>query len=408
MKPGSTASSGLSRRSLLGLALAGFGAAAAVPRSRLPLAPPQHLRVDGRAFRLPDGTRFAWRGLTAFRLLEFLASGRRADATTLLDWAARHGVTIVRVLAMCDRLFKLAPADGRRALPDLLALATARGLFVEVVALADTDVIPVDLGEQVTAVAHACIRHGGAVLEIANEPYAGHAQRADVARPAVLESLRTLVPAGVAVSLGASSRDDSTEYSGADYVTVHLSRAPGDGGWRHVRQMKVAASLGAATGKPVVDDEPIGAAERDQPGRRDIDPGRWLAKGVLARLLGLGATFHYEDGLHARIPTGRQGTCFAAWRHGLEVVPADLEERTDAIEPGAPGAALSAFDTNGALDVVLRQGSGEAWAAAIGVRGDPGIRWATDWRMTKTVRRNGVTVYGMRKKPRTAGGATSR
>lgn len=395
MKRASADSSGLSRRALIELALAGVTAVAAGPRP-FPIAP-QPLRVDGRAFRLPDGSRFAWRGVTSFRLVECVAHGRQAEAVRTLDWAARRGVTIVRVLAMCDRLFRLGPADGRRALPGFLSLAAGRGLRAEVVALADTDVIPVDFDEQVAAIGAVCARHPNAVLEIANEPYAGHAQRAAIADAALLGRLRSLVPASVPVALGASPRDDSPEYAGGDFVTAHLSRAGGERGWGHVLQMKVAAALSASTGKPVVDDEPIGAAERDEPGRRDADPARWFAKGVLARLLGLGATFHFEDGLQGRVPRGRQAVCFAAWRRGLELPPADLEERTETVGVGAPGAAITLFQRDRALDVALRQGEREAWAAAVGVRGDPGIQWGAGWRVRQTVRRSGVVVQEARR-----------
>jgi hypothetical protein len=395
VKRESAASSVLSRRALLEFALAGAAAVAAGPR--LLSDSPRQLRVDGRAFRLPDGSRFAWRGVTSFRLLEFMAHGRRADLTRTLDWAARSGVTIVRVLAMCDRLFKLAPDEGRRALPAFLSLAAERGLRAEVVALADTDVIPVSLDEQVTAVGAVCARHANAVLEIANEPYAGQSHRADIADPALLGRLRTLVPAGVLVALGASSRDDSPEYAAGDFVTVHLSRAPGERGWGHVLQMNVTLALSAATGKPVVDDEPIGAAERDEHARRDGDAGRWFAKGVLARLLGLGATFHYEDGLQSRVPRGRQEVCFAAWRRGLDLLPAAFEDRAQAVGVGSPRAAVAAFDRGHALDVVLRQGEREAWAAAVGCTGDPGIRWSSGWRATRTVRRSGVVVQEARR-----------
>ena len=96
------------------------------------------LRISGSRFLQPDGPAFEWRGITAFRLLEFVAHGKAADADAYLAWAASKKLTVVRVLAMADILFKLSPADGQRALPRLLELAQKRGLYVEVVALVDT------------------------------------------------------------------------------------------------------------------------------------------------------------------------------------------------------------------------------------------------------------------------------
>jgi hypothetical protein len=54
------------------------------------------------------------------------------------------------------------------------------------------------------------------------------------------------------------------------------------------------ATLLAQWRKPPVSDEPIGAAERLEPGRRDNHPGRFRAASVLTVLTGLGPTFHYE------------------------------------------------------------------------------------------------------------------
>jgi hypothetical protein len=68
---------------------------------------------------------------------------------------------------------------------------------------------------------------------------------------------------------------------------------------------------------PVVSDEPIGAAEQMEPGRRDNDPTRFEAAARATREAGLGATFHYSDGIQAVIPTGRQLLCFEAWRKAL-------------------------------------------------------------------------------------------
>ena len=268
-----------------------------------PGSSPTRLRVDGRAFRAAGGSRFSWRGLTAFRLVELIAHGQQAQAVSVLDWAKAHGVTVVRVLTMADVLFKLSPDEGRSALPRLLKLAMSRGLYVEVVALADTGRIPVALDEQVKAIGAVCAAAPNCLLELANEPWARHTQSRETGDPARLRALRAVVPAGVPVSLGSASADDSDELAAGDYVTVHIAREDGDRGWRHVTRMQVAEELSARTGKPVVDDEPIGAAEASQPGRRDADPNRWFAKGVLARMLGIGATFHYEGGC--------RGTCRA-------------------------------------------------------------------------------------------------
>ena len=93
----------------------------------------------------------------------------------------------------------------------------------------------------------------------------------------------------------------------------------------------LAVAQGAAFvrkfGKPVVSDEPIGAGPRDEPGRRDNRPARFRAAALLTRLAGMGATFHYEGGLQAKIPQGAELACLAAWREAWTLLPADVESQ---------------------------------------------------------------------------------
>jgi hypothetical protein len=263
-----------------------------------------HLTASGTSFVGPDGTPFAWRGITAFRLAELVAHGRTSRAEAYLDWAASKHITVVRVLAMADVLFKLSPADGQHAVPQLLDLADKRGLHVEVVALADTARMRVDIPRVVKAIGAACAAHDNCVLEIANEP--GHPTQARVLHdPEYVKSLRPLVPREVPVALG--SVEYGAGYAAGDYVTWHVPRA------RSRAALDEGALLLKRFGKPVISDEPIGAAEARVPGRRENDPEFFRQMARKSKALGLGATFHYEGGLQARIPTGRELACFDAW-----------------------------------------------------------------------------------------------
>jgi len=263
-----------------------------------------HLSVSGTSFRRPDGGAFLWRGISAFRLTEFVAHGRSSDADAYLAWAAGNHLTVVRVFAMSTRLFRLSAADGQHALPELLDLAERRGLYVEVVALTDTADRHVDIPHMVKAVASICAAHDNCLLEIANEP--GHpTQRRDLHDAAYVESLLPLVPRGVPVSLGSVEYGDG--FAQGTYVTWHAPRS------RPVESLDAAAALLKQFVKPVVSDEPIGAGAARIPGRRENDPEVFRQMARKARELGFGATFHYEGGLQARIPTGRELACFQAW-----------------------------------------------------------------------------------------------
>lgn len=297
---------------------------------------PGRLRVDGTLFANADGSRFHWRGITAFRLVEMVASGRDADAAAYLDWAAKNGVTVVRVLTMATHLFELAPADGLRALPRLLELARERGLHVEVVALADTlELTPAAIDAHVAATGKIAAAHPNALLEIANEPF-HPTQHPSLHDRATLDRLASLVPGEVLTAYGSDAPEAS---GGGDYVTVHMPRGAG---WAHVRGLSQGAALVRQYGRPVVSDEPIGVAAETAGGRRDNSPERLRAAALLTRMSGMHATFHYEGGLQATVPEGVELACFNAWNEAWTLLPPGIERA--AFSQPAPGVFEATLD----------------------------------------------------------------
>jgi hypothetical protein len=277
--------------------------------------PPKRLTPDGTAWRDKNGARFEWKGITAFRLVEFVAHGREAEADRYLQWAATQHLTIVRVLAMGKVLFPLPPNEGLAALDRFLDLAERHGIAVEIVALADTASYDVDLPAHVARVGEIAARHANTVIEIANEPY-HPTQSAAVHRHDVLRDLRTRIPREVAVSLGTLD-EDGGELAAGDYVTWHSPRVDT---W--AERMTDGLALIQRFKKPVVADEPMGAADRAVPGRRDSDPSRFGRAAAILRGAGVGGTFHYEGGLQARVPTDTEAACLRAWMAGLSGTPA--------------------------------------------------------------------------------------
>jgi hypothetical protein len=266
-----------------------------------------------------DGAKFHWRGVTAFALLEQVAHGRRADADAYMRWAQDTGFNLVRVLAMADVLFTLTPEEGRASMPALFEMAAERGLYVEIVALADTARLgtsPAGLREQVAAVGRIAAGHSNVAVQVANEHY-HPTQSRELHDPAALRALARLIPPEVLHTESAAAEDTAPEPQGA-YLTRHLSRSGSPA--RMIERIALLGRLAAETGKPVVNDEPIGADERDQPGRRLSDPGFFhdLASGTFAAGLA-GGTFHCEDGLLARVPGPVQQACARAWVRGASV-----------------------------------------------------------------------------------------
>ena len=352
------------------------------------------LRVVNGAFVTQDGRPFAWRGITAFRLLEFVARGREADADKYLAWAHGQGLTVARVFAMGNGVTTVTPAEGRAALPRLLAIAARHQMVIEVVALVDTRAVTVDIDAHVADLGRTLARYGNGVLELANEPV--HPTQSDeVQKPAVLARARSGVPAEVPVSLGAVERGEG--FAAADYVTWHVPRRSDAEGWGHVLAIAEGAGFRRQWTKPVVSDEPVGAGPRYEPGRRDDDPARFRAAALVTRLAGLGATFHYEGGLRTSIPAGRELECFGAWNSAWALLPRDLERRGEFRRAGEPGAAVVSYSGNRALAVLERQAADTVWVVVVRPEASFSAVWAEGWRPERVRRLNGAWLLTARR-----------
>ena len=352
----------------------------------VPAAPAQaaqvasaHLQIAGSQFRTSDGRTWPWRGITSFRLLEQLAAGRTDEVERYLAWAAAEKLSIVRVLAMAKHLFELSPDRGRAHLDDLLTRAARHNLHVEIVALADTGSYDVAAADQVSAIAAIAARHPNAVLEIANEPY--HAtQRPEVHERKQLAAWLSLVPGAVPVATGADDTfDDSSD---GEFVTYHFSRSSGQQGWGHVLALAEGHAVRERLRKPLINDEPIGAGQTYQPGRRDDNPDRMRAAALLTRMTGMGGTFHYEGGLQSRIPEAVELACFKAWQEAWVHLPDDIESQWTFRPAGANGSVATVSGAAGAWEVQKRN---EVWLLIVGAPSSPKVQWASGWREERPI-----------------------
>jgi hypothetical protein len=339
---------------------------------------------------LDDGSPFGWRGVTAFALLDQVAKGRLDDARAFLKWAHDTRFTLVRVLAMNPGgWFDLPVADGRRALPQLLSMATEYSLRVQIVALANT--VGRDeafLREQVREVGRLCSLSANCVMEIANEPY--HRTQARLNDPALMRRLQQEVPDKVVIAWGAAPSDTSISLSGGDFVVVHMSR--GGERWDRLARMTGLEAMSRQTGKFVVDNEPVGAAEKPEPSRRDNDPAAFFAQGALSRVLGVGSTFHCQDCLNARIPDRVQQQSADAFIAGATIAPDDVMLRfVPATDASAP---VSDTQTPGARPRVFAGVAGSrALVVLVGLDGST-ASWRGGWRPERRVAtRSGVEVW---------------
>jgi hypothetical protein len=353
--------------------------------------PSRQLRTDGTHFVTPDGRDFQWRGITAFRLVDYVADGEEALASRYLTWAASQGLTVVRVLTMMSGQFDLKPADGRRALPRVMQLAAELDLYVEVVALAGTASIPVNLQEHVDEIGRILVAHPNGLLEIANEPV-HPSQSPEVHKPEVLKALADRVPSDVPVALGSIERGDG--FGGGDYVTWHAPRDAERRGWGHVLALAKGAELLHRWKKPVISDEPIGAGAEVEPGRRDNAPSRFRAAALLTRLAGLGATFHYEGGLQARVPTGPELECFSAWNEAWTLLPPDVERHGVFRASVGPASIVTGYDRERVKGIYERADATTGWLLVVGDQ-EGALTLSNGWIVRETRRIEGgrlVTV----------------
>jgi hypothetical protein len=177
-------------------------------------------------------------------------------------------------------------------------------------------------------------------------------------------------------------------YAEGDYVTWHSPRGGSDG-WRHVVEVADGAGLIERFRKPVIGDEPIGASAEAIAGRRDNAPPRFAAAAALTRLAGLGATFHYEGGLQARVPSGRELESFRAWSAGL-----DLLQGMPAGGTFQEGKALAPVATvTGARAAFGRVYDTEAWIVAVEPSPDASARPGSGWTIDTAGSLDGVRVF---------------
>jgi hypothetical protein len=286
--------------------------------------PVSRVHVDGKVFRDESGALWQYRGVTAFLLLKRFAAGE--DIGLYLDHRRLAGANVVRVLTNVS-WGPLKPSDYTDdQLRAFLTTVHSHGLRVEVVALADAQSWSLDQQVQHTQrIVNAVTTTGSLdLVEIANEPFKNSAPPSDVAR-------RITVPDSVLTASGEWASCDSLSPLVLDYVTFHPERKDE---WPRTAKDAVELRDGFGCGDkpgyggahvPVVSDEPLGANEVNEPGRRSnvADDFYWFA--TTASLLGAGSTFHSEAGLTASEPGPLQAAAEQAFFAGMSSVPKEAQ-----------------------------------------------------------------------------------
>ena len=164
-------------------------------------------------------------------------------------------------------------------------------------------------------------------------------------------------------------------------------RSSGARGWGHVRDLSTGRELLARAGKPVINDEPIGAGQRYQPGRRDGSPERFRAAALMSRMIGLGATFRYEGGLQADA-AGSTNWSASTLAGGVADVPAGFRsavlpgqgKRARRVRAGGDGRAVRRC-----VHSLSRDARARAWLLVFGTEGRVMAEWTSGWTPGRSV-----------------------
>lgn len=366
------------------------------------------LRVDGR------DTNVVVRDVTAFRLLEHVRNGREQTAIQFLDKVKELGFNGVRVLTTLSGWFNLTPAEAREALPRLAELAHQRGIYLNLVGLAGTNV-PRDgnflttdemldhmrwLGE--------FARHNIAVgfVEVANEN--SHDSQSRVLRDwrfcrAAVDAVGRDLPVASGSNCCGESDELPPEHTvQGNVISVHTDRSRDK--WnrtRHVRELELTS---ANNNKHMWSNEPIGFAEFDS-GSRSTDPAEAFGQGVLSRVFNFTPTFHMDSGLQCALPGPVQEACAKAFIEGTQIIPDDV--RPTFKNAGWHDSPVGSFKDGMAVRTYSAVWGDEGIVVALGLlpkredpklNADPQLGLKNGWRIVDLVREYpGIQVFKIAK-----------
>jgi hypothetical protein len=339
------------------------------------------LRINGRMFANDAGLyRPVWASCLA-ALRPGHDYGPALDQITLLGFGG------VRVFA--GPLPWTQPATALRSvydrLPTFLGECAARGLYVEVTALTETG-LGYDKGAHLDRIAEILPSRGHCVLELANE-FEHHSQNLDVQW---LRQRATLNRDHWLTAIGAPNEDEPSDPAkgpqtwggtGGSYGTAHLDR--GRDTWNQVRRVREIEACSAFAKMPVLNNEPIGAAEPGTPGQRRTDPEFFFTLGALNRLFEVGGVFHSQSGLLAEPLGPVQTACAQAFVRGSRIWPIDgprLRYMNSNVNGGWSDSPVQSHNVNTCVRAYAGVADGRGFVVALGLSGDPQLRIGAGYR----------------------------
>lgn len=261
------------------------------------------LHRDGIVIATEDGQPWSGRGFSDFRLLERACVGQ--DIAPILQERVGYGANYLRVFARYDGGVGHWTLTDAGCMDRFLDTTAAAGMRVEVTVLADAQRLThVQQQALVDLVAPVLSRHWNALGELVNEWQNNGVDPLAFSRPAG----RTLWSRG-------SGTSDAAPVAPWDYVTDHPGR---DADWP--RRMN-CRSITSALHVPCIEDEPIGAADAEVPGRRSATPLDFRQWGVVCTLQSAGCLFHSDNGVQSIALSPIQAASARAYFEGARWPP---------------------------------------------------------------------------------------
>lgn len=334
--------------------------------------------------------------IRGFSCLSALRPGH--DYLPALDEIAALGGTLTRVFCGALPWAGQSPGHVYDRLPAFLDACRERSLhaYLSYITEAGTGYA---LDGHVREIEDIVTGRDNVLRECANEPWHGsQGGKLDAAR------LRDLCArmAGPR-NPGAPTADEGPEAkafaSFSDFIGPHLNRGH-DGTtrrdkWDMIRRIRELELVSAETGLPVIDNEPIGADEASEFGRREADPSVFFTQGVLDGIIA-GGIFHSQSGLWADRLGPNQRLCAEAYMAGSNLWPDDVRPafRNSAVNGGWEDSPVQWHNVNGCTRAYSGIWGDEGLTIALGIRGDHGVRFGHGWRPVDVLaERPGVTVW---------------
>lgn len=273
-----------------------------------PTGPLTALTVKGPAFS-ENGLSWRWKGCSAFVLPQRHAVGE--DINPFLDWAQENGFNILRCFAAMAIVppkvglppYVLDPDQVGRFLDVLVS----RGLRCELT-VGDMQILMPNLSDQQRYFeerVRVTKNYTNLVNETCNEPFKNGVD------------VRAIGHFAYNLQASGDYNFDAQEAL-FDFITVHPERKA-----EWPRTAKDGYDFYERWHRPVVMDEGVGAGEVLIPWSRSNVPSDFFDYAATAALNSAGATFHFEDGIFARLPGPVQQACAERFVAGLNAI--DIE-----------------------------------------------------------------------------------